>query len=461
MRVSNSLWRGAFLLFGLAFCVAVTLAAPPLTLPGYEWAWILPLWALFCFAAFLWKPLFQCRTPFLVLFSAVVFLRYGLLSWAMLFSECFYGVSGCSPAASSLEAALELMMLELGVASLAIRLLYARGMEQSRSGYDCGTGPIPVYAAFIAASAMFLVFTPAARSGFMLFSTGQPVVESLSFWALGVRECFDNARFFLLFSLLFMVESRAVSAPLTVFLLGMGAAVTVGVQVGTNRKIIAASALALACVLARVYPQRRKFIFLALGGLAILLVAATTLYRASAAGLDAVGLRYLSPEHLQAYLLGQYNIALGLEASAMGGDIALEQAFMELLRPVFGIGSLLKEHCVMLSKQYFDWRVSMGLDALRKDQILPMIVQGKMLFGLLGAMAFTVIPVYAGWYCDRLYRSSASLELSFLGAYLAFYFAQAMILNMTIIINNVTFMLAIFLPVVGLGRLCARLRRSR
>jgi hypothetical protein len=76
-------------------------------------------------------------------------------------------------------------------------------------------------------------------------------------------------------------------------------------------------------------------------------------------------------------------------------------------------------------------------------------------------MAFTVIPVYAGWYCDRLYRSSASLELSFLGAYLAFYFAQAMILNMTILINNVTFMLAIFLPVVGLGRLCARLRRSR
>ncbi|WP_446423922.1 hypothetical protein [Mailhella sp.] len=459
MRVSNELCRWAFLLFGLTFCFAVALAVPPLTLPGYDLTWILPFWALFCFVFLLWKPLTLCRTPFLALFSVVIFLRYDLLSWVMLFCESFDGVSGCSPAESSLEAALGYMMLELGTASLTIRLLYARSVEQSEAGYDCGTGPIPVYAVFIAVSAMLLLFTPAARSGFMLFSTGQPVQESLSFWALGVRECFDNARFFLLFCLIFAVKSRAVPAPLAVFLLGAGAAVAVGVQVGTNRKIIAASALALACVLTRVYPQKRKSIFLALGGLAVLLVISTTLYRAAATGVDGVWLRQFSPEYLQAYLLGQYNTALGLEAAALGRDISLTQAFMELLRPVFGVGSLLKEHCVMLSKLYFDSRMSMGLDALRKDQILPMAMQGQMFFGLSGTVSFTLIPVFCGWYCDRLYRSSPSLELSFLGAYLAFYFAQSMILNMTILINNVTFMMAIFLPVFWLGRMYARLRR--
>lgn len=459
MRVSNELCRWAFLLFGMVFCFAMTLAAPPLTLPGYELTWLLPFWALFCFVFLLWKPLTLCRTPFLALFSVVIFLRYGLLSWAMLFCENFDGVSGCSPAASSLEASLGYMVLELGAASLAIRLLYSRGVEWGGAGYDCGTGPIPVYAAFIMASVMLLLFTPAARAGFMLFSTGQPVQESLNFWALGVRECFDNARFFLLFCFIFAVKSRAVPAPLAVFLLGAGAAVAVGVQVGTNRKIIAASALALACVLARVFPQKRRSIFFALGGLAVLLVALTTLYRASAAGVDGVWLRYLSPEYLQAYLLGQYNAALGLEAAALGGDISPMQAFMELLRPVFGVGSLLKEHCVMFSKLYFDSRMSIGLDALRKDQILPMIIQGKMLFGFPGAVAFSLIPVFCGWYCDRLYRTSSCVELSFLGAYLAFYFAQAMILNMTILINNVTFMMAIFLPVLWLGRTYARLRR--
>lgn len=462
MKLSGELCRWLVLAVGLIFCFGMKLAASPLLLPGYDDVWLLPLAALFCVVFLLWKPLVLCRTPFLALFSVVLFFRYGVLSWVMLFSGTYYGVSGVAPAASSLEAAQWYMVLELVIASAAIRRLYARGMKTAGREYDCGMGPVPVYTAFIVLTAALMLFTPAARSGIMMFSSALSENASLSFWALGVRECADNARFFLLFCLIFALRCRAVPRLPGVLLLGAAAALIVGVQIGTNRKIIIASALALACVLARIWPQRRGCLFTSLGGIAVLLVAATTLHRAAAEGIGGDILwRHFSSEYLQAYLLGQYNIAIGLEAASLWGGIGLEQAFLELLRPVFAIGSLFKEHCVMLSKQYFDIRMSMGLDAVRHDQIMPMVMQGKMLFGLPGILLFTLIPVYCGFLCDRLYRSSPCLEYSFLGAYLAFYFAQSMILNMTILINNVTFMTAIFLPVVLLGKLMKRSVRTR
>jgi hypothetical protein len=80
-------------------------------------------------------------------------------------------------------------------------------------------------------------------------------------------------------------------------------------------------------------------------------------------------------------------------------------------------------------------------------QIIPIIGQGYMYFGPILAPVFSIVAAIIGVYCDSLYKKGSSMEEAFFGAYFAINLAQAMSLNATILINTITFRLAIIIPI--------------
>src|SRR5699024_7300372 len=132
--------------------------------------------------------------------------------------------------------------------------------------------------------------------------------------------------------------------------------------------------------------------------------------------------------------------------------INIKNFVLSLLRPLFGVGSLIKSNNNIYLENLFDARMSMGIEGFRGDQILPLIGEGYMYFGFLFSPLFSIIFVRLGVFFDILYFRTDNIEVLFLSIIISFYLAQAMILNSTILINMLSFRLAIYLPVYWLGK---------
>lgn len=85
----------------------------------------------------------------------------------------------------------------------------------------------------------------------------------------------------------------------------------------------------------------------------------------------------------QAYFLGQYNVAIAVEAKELFGYLLDYRSYiLTYLRPIIGIGSFIKNIPFNMTTDLFHMRMSLGI-LPRHDQILPMIGEGYMLFGAL------------------------------------------------------------------------------
>lgn len=433
---------------------------------GYRITIILPIMYLICFYIFLWKPIFTIRTPFIILFSCVAFIRYVVLSIVTIISGNYFGISGSMPLDESLTLAGILMCWELITTSFCVFYWSKKKINFKNEISDCmnsQANPL-IYVMFFLITIVLLIIIPQSRTGLSFFGNINRSInaEIGSLLVLGIRECFINAKYFILFFIIIIFGKKSKfnfdnKSALTYGFIILVCICIIGLRIGTNRKKMLADSLAIILLLWTLFPKYKKSTALVVMGSGVALVAVTTVFRGMTHSALSFFSEYINIDFLQPYFLGQYNVAMAIEAKMYYGEmINIKTYLFSFLRPIFGIGSIIKNLDFNMVANLFDMRMSFGIDGFRGDQIIPMIGEGYMLFGVFLAPILSVIAVRIGIMCDMLYKKSQKLEVCFISSIIAFYVAQFMILNSTIIINMLTFRLAIYIPVVLLAYSCIR-----
>lgn len=429
---------------------------------GYRITIVLPVVFLFCFCFLLWDPLFRIKTPYLVLFPVIACIRYVFLSLSILTKSTYLGLSGVPPTPDSLTFAGVLLAWELVITSLVINRGAARlGTVQLVGRNELRvTGEPVIYVTFVLFVSALLIMFPQARKGlsfftsFSLFESGET-----SLLTLFLRQCFANAKYFLFFTAVALLQRkghRKHNRPVSYLIVSLCALIVIGLRIGTNRKQILADCLAVFLSLMHLFPEYRRRSLLGIGVVGASLFAATTIYRGMAPSSSGIVKLFTNLLTSQAYFLGQYNVAIAVEAKELFGYLLDYRSYiLTYLRPIIGIGSFIKNIPFNMTTDLFHMRMSLGI-LPRHDQILPMIGEGYMLFGALLSPFFSIITAKLGLLSDRLYLTTTRLEVAFLSAVSSFYLAQGMILNFVIILNNLSFKLSISLAVIALAHLFRR-----
>lgn len=418
---------------------------------GYKYTFLLPLCFIICFYFFLWDLIVEYKSPYLISFSVVAFFRYVILPYALLNEGTYSGVAYLSPSDENLQLASWLIMYELLVVTIVIRVFYKKIVKQTNpSNLLVVQKNNFIYIFFFLGITALVLLIPQAREGISIFLNinvgGNDDLNSNVI--LLIRECFIISKYLIYFAILsYVYRSKELSQSTIVFILILiFALMVINVQIGTNRKNIISDAFALFFLLIIVFPKRKYSTITILSISSIVMFFAFTIYRGFVDQGEGLFSYLLSVGVLQSYLLGEYNVALAIEAKHYFGHlISLKNLLMDIFRPAFGIGSLLKDVAELRSGEIFSERLSLG-GLYRDDQIVPMIGQGFMYFGIIFSPIFSVIAAFAGMYCDSLYKKSSSMEATFFSAYFAINLAQAMSLSTTILVNILTFKIAIILP---------------
>lgn len=421
---------------------------------GYKITSVLPLVYIITFYIFLWRPLCTKKTPFILVFTVITFIRYVVLSVATLNNGGYIGLSGVQPSSYNIALAGYLMIYELLITSLAINIWSNKIVKVNKLIESKGNSTI--YLMFVVLTALLILLIPQSRQGisffnFINYGENDEIRNNL---ILLIREFIQNAKYFL-FVLVFILvgkhkrfrfhykDFKSYSILLLISIL------IIGLRIGTNRKNMVADSLATLLILWNVFPRYRKNAIVVISIIGFLLVSITTVFRGMSDNPLVVFSDLLNLDFLQPYFLGQYNIAIGIEAGKVYSNyIDVRTYVYGFFRPVFGIGSLLKGSSFFMTKNIFDLRMSEGINGFRGDQILPMIGEGFILFGVIFSPIITLVVSRIGIYFDSLYSKSNKVEIIIISAIISFYLAQGMILNSTIILNMLSFRLAIYAPVV-------------
>ena len=210
------------------------------------------------------------------------------------------------------------------------------------------------------------------------------------------------------------------------------------------------------------FPRYKKVIVASFGIVGLCFVVVTSIFRGATDSLGSFFDSFFDAQFLQAYLCGQYNISCALLTGIIfGEEINLVTFVFTELRSFFGIGTMLSGLGINSLNFYFNQVSSIGYDYLRESQIIPMIGEGAIYFSPVLAPLLSVLFVYVGVLFDRLYLKSKHLEMKFISIVLAVYLGQALSLASNILVNNITFKLAIFLPVVILANKISRTQPLR
>ncbi len=425
---------------------------------GYKITIILPIIFWICFFGLLWDPLVNNKTPYLIIFSAISFIRYVILSLSIVCSSDYLGISRKPPSSESLYIAAVLMIWELISVSIFIRYLSNKMLkfnikkEKNITSY----ANINVYIGFVLISTIMILIIPQARYGLSFFgSINRSINDDVgSAFILGIRECFINSKYFILFIVIIIANGREnykinKNKLLKYLIIFFVASMLIGLRIGTNRKKIIADALSIMLLISNMYPKYKKFTTILIGSIGVLLFSSTTVFRGMTNSIGTLFSDYFKLETLQPYFLGQYNIAIAIEALDYFPNMLDYKTYLfSFLRPIFGIGLIIENIDFIRVAELFNLRLSIGMSTIRHDQILPMIAEGYMLYGFILSPIISIIVAGAGIVFDKLYLNSEKIEIVFISSLISFYLGQGMILNGTIILNVLSYALAIYMTIV-------------
>ena len=439
--------------------------------PGYRiTAWMPPLFAV-CYLLFLHKPLIQYKSPFIFLFTLVCVMRYVVLSVLTLRQGDFSFYSRISPADEHLRLAGLMMCFELVVDCAVIRLLSDKLLPSApRETRLKSADNVSVYLLFIAFVLLLLLAVPKAREGLSFgFDISHSENESVGpLLILGIRECFVNAKYFLLFAAVWLLqkdadrhsslEKRESDLPLRGYwIILLFCVIVVALRIGTNKKKLICDALACMFLLMHLFPKRKTFTIGSLSVLAFLFVLSAAIFRGqNNSAVDLLSQFFTDIQETEQYFCGQYHVAIAIEAKLNYPEmISWQNCVLHFFRPMFIIGSFVKKiPGFILLSDVFDRRMSYAISGAYgsiDSQILCSLGEGYMMFGKLFSPIFSAAVSALGLFFDRLFKRSDRMEIVFISIIMAFYCAQGMILGTTQIINHLTYRLTIYLAVVWLN----------
>ncbi|MFA0083544.1 hypothetical protein AB4383_16095 [Vibrio breoganii] len=120
----------------------------------------------------------------------------------------------------------------------------------------------------------------------------------------------------------------------------------------------------------------------------------------------------LKNDYMQTYFGGVYNVAIGLEIENNYPEASHYSVMLfDIFRPMIGVGLFIKNMDIKYSNIYFNDRMWRHVD--RRSQIMPMVAQGNLYFGFIGAPIFTVLFVMLALKLIKFINGNLGLELKF------------------------------------------------
>lgn len=459
LKLNRDMLIAGFLMFAFAIGYGVYLYSLNFDAidSGYHITAIMPPLFMLCYFLFLHKPIMEYKSPFLILFTLVAFMRYVILSVLTLNAGKFSYISQLDPKDENIRLAGILMCYELILCSVVANIASRKILKKKTpvgERLETVSDNTGIYFMFIALVIVLIVLVPSARIGlsFGIDVSSADNDDVGSFLVLGIRECFVNAKYFLLFATLILLKKLGIRDTTRGYIIVIAVCVIViALRIGSNKKKMICDALACMVILLKLFPRQRKITVGSLGFFAFILVFFTALSRGQASGGSAAGFltQYFELEQAEQYFGGQFHVAIALEAKQMYGDLITWKTYiLHFLRPMFIIGSFVKQTGFVLLSDIFDIRMSYGIVGHRGDQILVTLGEGYMLYGKFFAPILSAATVVLGIFFDRIYRYSNKTEYVFIAAAMAFYCAQVMILGTTQIINIITYRLTIYMLII-------------
>ena len=330
---------------------------------GYKSTILLPFVFLFCFFFFLWDPVIKNRTPFILLFTSISFVRYVLLSVVIICNGYYAGISGVSPSPNSINLASILMSWELLITSILIRYWSTKKINivsNNRKHLVSYANPI-VYVLYICLIMTLLLLIPQSRQGISFFtSINRSVNDEIgSLGILGIREAFITSKYFLLFLVIIWLNNKNYlnkNKLFSYYIVIIVCTFIIGLRIGVNRKQIIGDAFVSALLLRDLFPKYRRTTVALIALLSSILFVVTTINRGMADSTTHVLSKFFDANFLQSYFLGQYNVAIAIEAKDLYYNmIDLKTYFFSLLRPLFGIGEVVKKNRFQYGDRYISY----------------------------------------------------------------------------------------------------------
>jgi hypothetical protein len=177
---------------------------------------------------------------------------------------------------------------------------------------------------------------------------------------------------------------------------------------GISRLDIIVTFITSTIVFYKLFNSKKIFIPLVIMALVVLSIfQSVTVARGIVGVKESTSFLWDLADNISIYLGGPYNVAMAIETAQFFPESRNISVFLfDIFRPMIGVNILIKDMPILYSNIYFNERISGGI---RVTQIIPMIGQGYLFFGFVGA---PIIGIFFIWLAKKFTVLSLKLENS-------------------------------------------------
>lgn len=433
---------------------------------GYEKLFLLPLIYSICFNFILSKVLFRELNIFIVIFFAVSFSRFVVLPFLIVLSGYYGGRSSMPPAYDSYDLALTIMMYELIVSSIFIYFLDKKERSNRSRNKNLSISKknyiywifgitivfISVLNTNIIKAFNFIIPKENAYKSFDDFS----MIQSLSIYGLLIFKQILFVMMSYYLSKKYNVNKKKIYIYISLLL----AIMNILIYFGTNRSDVIMTAIVSFLTLYTLFGKEIKKYMIILGIVLTIVIYGISSYRAEVSISGNTSELIDFTDKLQVYLGGPYNVAIAIETKEMFPQANnVEVLLFDIFRPMIGANIFIKHLPIKYSNVYFNERIWLSID--RRSQIIPMVGQGNLFFGVILSPILTLVFIRLAYYLNRKIKYCNRVEL--------FYFFNLSIARMGFMmgqntmnmINDLSMNLFLFLVIYWINNFISKIKTYR
>ncbi|MBC1574025.1 oligosaccharide repeat unit polymerase [Listeria booriae] len=414
---------------------------------GYEFVALLPVTYAICYSLVFAKSLNIELRVFNVIFTFMQGIRFVIMPIFLVYANYYGGRSPVAPLPSSIETAIWLMIYELSILSLTIFILDYKYKKVPIETINLSKNPnyIMYIVMFILVVLGLLVFPSVIKKiGFFVPGSGGSE-EDVSTFASLINFLFLAAKqiVFLLVIWFSYIKHQATQKKIYICMASIALFINIGTFTGTNRADIVITAVASLLIFKKLFPSFFKRVLLTTSIIVPFMLIVIASFRKISSISDGASKLIDYTDKMQVYLAGPYNVAIALETSSLypeSGNVSV--LLYDIFRPMLGVGSLISDWPIKYSSIYFNERYFFS-DHM--TQIIPMIGQGNLFFGILLAPIIGVIVIMFAYFLQRKIRQTKQIEIYYILIYASARLGMMVGQNITILINDLSFSLILFL----------------
>ncbi|MBC2324674.1 hypothetical protein [Listeria booriae] len=430
---------------------------------GYEWLAVLPVAYTACYGLVFAQSLKQELRVFNFVLIIMQFLRFVVMPMFLVYANYYGGRSPVAPLPESIEKAVLLMVYELAIISLTIFILDQRAKRKKRVQSTLTKSPQNgFYYLFFGVSILSLLVFPSVfqKIGFFMPGSGSSAENGSIVTALvGFQFIVAKQIFFLIILWYCHKKHQETAKNRYVGLAASAVFINIGVFMGTNRADVVITAIASLLIFRQLFPKFFKHLLLSVSVIIPVMLTTIATFRKISSISDG-GSRLIDyTDKLQVYLAGPYNVAMALETKHLFQESGNFSVFLyDVFRPMIGIGSIISEWPVKYSSLYFNERYFFS-DHM--TQIIPIVGEGNLFFGPIFAPLLGVAVICFAYFLHSKKIQSQNIEIYYILTLACARLGLMAGQNLTILVNDISFNLSLFLIVYWLNKKIIFTRQSR